>query len=444
MEFLTILLLLLLILLSGYTVALLRRPRTEDRLDNTLRDEFRMAREESARQARELREEVARMQQVGHETLVQTLTGLGAHQKEQLDAVSKAIREMTEVNRVALDKMNETLARQLRELQQGNERKLDQMRQVVDERLQTALDKRLGESFRLVSERLEAVQRGLGEMKSLADGVGDLKRVLTNVKTRGTWGEIQLGAILEQILTPEQYAANVAVRSDSGERVEFAVRLPGRADSADGTVWLPIDAKFPKEDYERLLDASQAADAEGVRRATEALIRGVRKCADEISAKYVHPPETTDFAILFLPTEGLFAEVLRQPGFHSELQQRYRVLAAGPTTLAAILNSLRMGFRTLAIEKRSSEVWQILGAVKTEFGKFGEVLDRVRKQVAAAGNALDSTASRTRAMERRLRSVEALPAGDTERVLQLATESANDADSPPVPDGSSPEKRDES
>jgi len=383
------------------------------------------------------------MQQRGDETPTQTLTSRGAHQKEQREAVTQTIRQMTDVNRAALDKMNDTLARQLRELQEGNERKLDQMRQVVDERLQSALDKRLGESFRLVSERLEAVQRGLGEMKSLADGVGDLKRVLTNVKTRGTWGEIQLGAILEQILTPDQYATNVAVRRDSGERVEFAVRLPGRADSADGTVWLPVDAKFPKEDYERLLDAAQAADAEGVRRATEALIRGVRKCADDINSKYVHPPETTDFAILFLPTEGLFAEVLRQPGLHAELQQRYRVLAAGPTTLAAILNSLRMGFRTLAIEKRSSEVWQILGAVKTEFGKFGEVLEKVRKQVAAAGNALDTTAVRTRAMERRLRSVEALPAGDSEQVLQLGAESAGDAEPAPLPDSADADKRDE-
>ena len=305
-------------------------------------------------------------------------------------------------------------------MRDSNEKKLEQMRTTVDEKLQSTLEKRLGESFKLVSERLEAVQRGLGDMQNLATGVGDLKRVLTNVKTRGTWGEYQIGDILEQILAPDQYEKNVQPKPNSQEIVEYAVKLPGRDD--DSTVWLPIDAKFPQEDYQRLLDAAEAADAEGVEKSTKDLVRAIQTAAKDISSKYLEPPHTTDFAIMFLPTEGLYAEVLRQPGMIETLQQTHRVVVAGPTTLSAILNSLRMGFRTLAIEKRSSEVWEVLAAVKTEFGKFGDVLAKVKKQLATASNTIDSTEVRTRAMERKLKSVEQLPQDDASKVLGFEAE----------------------
>ena len=300
------------------------------------------------------------------------------------------------------------------------------MRQTVDVKLQNTLEKRLGESFKLVSDRLEAVQRGLGEMQNLATGVGDLKRVLTNVKARGTWAEVQLGALLEQILSPDQYARNVQVRECSRESVEYAIRLPGTSDDHDSHVWLPIDSKFPQEDYLRLLDVADTADAEAVQKATASLLRTVQSSAKDISEKYLDPPRTTDFAIMFLPTEGLYAEVLRQPGQVEEIQQKYRVVVAGPTTLAAILSSLRMGFQTLALEKRSHEVWTILAAVKTEFGKFGDVLSKVKKQLDTASNTIDQTEVRTKAMARKLREVEQLPEAETATILELDQPSAID------------------
>lgn len=341
--------------------------------------------------------------------------------------LSTRLHQLTESNESRLNALRETLDRQLLALRQGNELKLEQMRATVDEKLQTTLEKRLGESFKFVSERLEAVQRGLGEMQTLAIGVGDLKRVLTNVKARGVWGEVQLGAILEQILTPDQYARNVKTREDSGDHVEFVVRLPGRGAGGD-EVWLPIDCKFPKEDYERLVDAAERADVDEVKRASDSLLRGIRNSAKEISEKYLNPPRTTDFAILFLPTEGLYAEVLRHPGLGQELQQKYRVIAAGPTTLAATLNSLRMGFHTLAIEQRSSEVWKVLGAVRTEFGKFGEVLGKVQRQLLLASNAIDETGRRTRAMERTLKQVERLPESESREKLGLPENGTTDDD----------------
>jgi DNA recombination protein RmuC len=342
------------------------------------------------------------------------------HLREDL---STRLHQLTESNENRLNALRETLDRQLLALRQGNEQKLEQMRQTVDEKLQGTLEKRLGESFKLVSERLEAVQRGLGEMQSLATGVGDLKRVLTNVKARGVWGEVQLAAILEQVLTPEQYLRNVKTRPDSGDNVEFVVRLPGPGAGGE-EVWLPIDSKFPKEDYERLVDAAERADAEEVRRASDGLLRVIRNSARDIHDKYLNPPRTTDFGILFLPTEGLYAELLRQPGLVSELQQKYRVVVAGPTTLAATLNSLRMGFRTLAIEQRSSEVWKILGAVRTEFAKFGEVLEKVQRQLELASSAIEQTGRRTRAMERTLRQVEKLPDEQARDALGLGDASA--------------------
>lgn len=282
--------------------------------------------------------------------------------------------------------------------------KLEEMRRTVDERLQGTLEQRLGESFKLVSERLEQVHRGLGEMQNLASGVGDLKRVLTNVKSRGIWGEMQLQSLLADILTADQYRANVATVEGSAERVEFVVCLPGRQVGEE--VWLPIDAKFPREDYERLLEAADRADADGVEAAARALDLRLRGFAKDIRDKYLNPPRTTDFAIMFLPTEGLYAEALRRPGLIDTLQRDYRVIPAGPTTFAALLNSLQMGFRTLAIERRSSEVWQLLGSVKTEFGKYGEVLDKVQRKLIEASQQIDQVAVRRRALDRRLREVQ--------------------------------------
>ncbi len=340
----------------------------------------------------------------------------GAAQVARLaQQLQQQVADFANTVRLNLGDVRTTLEGRLQTLQQGNEAKLEQMRATVEEKLQTTLEARLGESFRLVSERLEQVHRGLGEMQTLASGVGDLKRVLTNVKTRGTFGEVQLAALLEQVLTPEQYATNVATRPGSGERVEFAVRMPGRDDGVP--VWLPIDAKFPAEDYERLLAAHDAADSAAIESAGRALETRIRIEAKTLREKYVEPPHTTDFGILFLPTEGLFAEVLRRPGLTEALHRELRVVIAGPTTLFAMLNSLQMGFRTLALEKRSAEVWQVLGAVKTEFGKFGDVLATLKRQLATASETIEKAETRTRAMDRRLRTVEALPADQAARLL---------------------------
>ncbi|MEN8142604.1 MAG: DNA recombination protein RmuC [Thermodesulfobacteriota bacterium] len=403
---------------------------TDDRVEKLIREEFMASREETGRAARELREEVAAAQKTANETVIQTIGEMRKAQKDSLESVEQRIRELTDSNRNRLDKLRDVLDTQIKSLQQSNEKKLDQMRETVDEKLQTTLEKRLGESFKLVSERLESVQKGLGEMQTLATGVGDLKRVLTNVKARGTWGEVQLGAILEQVLTPDQYEKNVKTREGSHDHVEYAIKLPGPDDDVDNVVWLPIDSKFPQEDYLRLANAADVADTEGMEKALAALSRSVQNSAKDISAKYLDPPQTTDFAIMFLPTEGLYAEVLRQPGLVEKLQQDFRVVVTGPTTLSATLSSLRMGFRTLAIEKRSSEVWKVLAAVKTEFGKFGGILDKVKKQLDTAANTIDQTGVRTRAMERKLKEVEQLPTGESEKLLGL------DDDRPPGVDDS--------
>jgi DNA recombination protein RmuC len=334
-------------------------------------------------------------------------------------AMQQQLAELTRAIQLNLGEVRSTLQTQLSTLQQGNEAKLEQMRATVEEKLQSTLEARLGESFKQVSDRLEQVHRGLGEMQGLAQGVGDLKRVLTNVKSRGSFGEVQLAALLEQVMSAEQYAANVATRPGSSERVEFAIRMPGRGageGAAGSALWLPIDAKFPTEDYERLLAAQEAADATAVAAAGQALEARIRAEAKKIRDKYVEPPHTTDFAILFLPTEGLFAEVLRRPGLTEALNREQRVVVAGPTTLFALLNSLQMGFRTLAIEQRSVEVRELLGAVKTEFERFGDWLGKVRSQVATVSKTLEDADTRTRQMQRKLRSVEALPA---ERAAQL-------------------------
>ena len=334
------------------------------------------------------------------------------------DTLVRQLQDMSEGNALRLAEVRTTLDAQLAQLQQSNAAKLDEMRATVDEKLHATLEQRLGESFKQVADRLEQVHKGLGEMQTLAQGVGDLKHLLTNVKTRGMFGEAQLEALLEQVFAPDQYATQVATRPGSRNVVDFAIRMPGR--SADGApCWLPIDAKFPNEDYERLLDAQQRADAEGAEAAARGLEQRIKLEAKSMAEKYLEPPHTTDFAILFLPTEGLYAEVLRRPSLMEVLQREYRVTLAGPTTLMAMLNSLQMGFRTLALEKRSSEVWQVLGAVKTEFTKFGDVLAKVKSQTQTVLNTLDSAETRSRAMSRALKTVEALPQDQAAQVLPL-------------------------
>jgi len=388
--------LILSLLNAGAILFLLLRPPASlsQGIRKAVEEDLRKGREESAGAARGLREEVSN-----------SITSMG--------------NSLSESNHRSFDQIRTTLDTRVKQLQEGNEKKLEEMRKTVDEKLQGTLEKRLGESFKLVSERLEAVQRGLGEMQSLATGVGDLKKVLTNVKSRGTWAEVQLGAILEQFLAPGQYQKNVQTKKGSAEVVEFAVRLPGRPDDPESSVWLPIDSKFPQEDYLRLQEASDEGDAEGVQKAADALARTLKLEAQKIHEKYLDPPGTTDFGIMFLATEGLYAEALRQPELVPQLQERFRIVVAGPTTLAAILSSLRMGFQTLAIEKRASEVWDVLGAVKTEFGKFGDVLVKVKRQLGTASKTIDEAESRTRAMERKLRSVQQLPEDDADTLLRL-------------------------
>lgn len=345
-------------------------------------------------------------------------------QKTLSDTLSLQVQQLSETNARRLTEMRGTLETQLAQLQLNNAAKLDEMRQTVDEKLQTTLQARLGESFKQVADRLEQVHKGLGEMNTLAQGVGDLKHLLTNVKTRGMFGEAQLASLLEQVMAPDQYAAQHATRPGSKNRVDFAIKLPGRSDDGQ-PVWLPIDAKFPNEDYERLLEAQSKADAIQAELCSKALEARVRLEAKSITEKYVEPPYTTDFAILFLPTEGLYAEVLRRPGLIESLQRDFRVTLAGPTTLMAMLNSLQMGFRTLALEKRSSEVWQVLGAVKTEFGKFGDVLARVKEQTQSVLNTLDKAQTRSNVMHRALRQVEALPEGQVPRLLPNEAEESD-------------------
>lgn len=324
-----------------------------------------------------------------------------------LQRFGEQLSSLTQRNAEGLETLRNTIETKLAAIQSDNNQKLEQMRQTVDEKLHNTLEQRLGESFKLVSERLELVHKGLGEMQTLATGVGDLKKVLSNVKVRGTWGEVQLENLLAQVLTFDQYAKNVATRPDSGERVEFAIRLPGREET--GVVWLPIDAKFPLEDYQKLVEAQEAGDFALMEEAGKALENRIKAEAKSIKDKYLEPPHTTDFGLLFLPIEGLYAEIIRRPGLADLLQRDFRVSVAGPTTLTAILNSLQMGFRTLAIERRSSEVWKILGAVKTEFGKFGDVLAKTRKKLDEARNTIDQAEVRSRQIGRKLTAVAEMP-----------------------------------
>ena len=373
------------------TMFVIRRLKTSDGLAKPVRDELRMAREENRKSARELREELSGNLKSTSDTLFATL-----------------------------DRIRNTLDSRVKELQEGNEKKLDEMRKVVDAKLHDTLEKRLGESFKLVSDRLESVHKGLGEMQALAAGVGDLKRVLTNIKVRGTWAEVQLGAILDEVLTPEQYEKNVRPKAESSEIVEYAIRLPGPKNDPNSCVWLPIDSKFPQEDYLRIQHAAEEADPDAIKKATDALVRSIKSAGKDIHDKYLDPPRTTYFGIMFLATEGLYAEVLRQPSVIHELQERYQVLVAGPTTLLAIISSLRLGFQTLAIEQRAVEVWKVLAAVKTEFGRFGDALDKVKRHLHTVSRTIEETEVRSRAMERKLRSVEQLPEVDATGILELS------------------------
>ncbi len=366
--------------------------------------------------------EAIRTQNSQIDAFAQQLTLL---QKTLSDTLTTQLQSVSESNARRMVEVRETLATQLTQLQQTNSAKLDEMRRTVDEKLQTTLETRLGESFKQVADRLEQVHKGLGEMQSLAQGVGALQRVLTNVKTRGMFGEVQLEALLEQVLTGEQYAKQVETKPRSNQRVDFAIRFPGR--SADGSpVWLPIDAKFPRDDYERLLDAQDRADPAAADIAARALESRIRTEAKSISDSYLCPPHTTDFAILFLPIESLYAEVLRRPGLMDSLQRDYRVTLAGPTTLLAMLNSLHMGFRTLALEQQASEVWKVLGAVKTEFERYGTWVEKIREQVRKASDTLDTAHTRTNQMRRALKVVEALPEEQAQALLSPADESSDD------------------
>ncbi|WP_331051478.1 DNA recombination protein RmuC [Longimicrobium sp.] len=364
--------------------------------------------------AGQLREEVGTTLKGFNDSVVRTLGEISTAQKLQMDGIGTQIGHLTASTGEQMEKLRLSVEGRLEQIRADNTAKLEQVRQTVDEKLQGVLEQRLGESFRLVSDRLEQVHKGLGEMQTLASGVGDLKKVLSNVKVRGNWGEVQLASLLEQVLTPDQYVANVATNEFSGQRVEFAIRLPGHD---QGDVLLPIDAKFPQEDYLRMVEAQEAADAAGMEAAARAMEERIRGCARDICTRYLNPPRTTDFAIMFLPTEGLYAEVVRRPGLTDALQRDWRVVVAGPTTLWAVLNSLQMGFRTLAIQKRSSEVWTVLGAVKTEFGKFGGVLQKVQKKLEEASKQMDQAGVRTRAIERKLRDVQQLPAAEAHTLL---------------------------
>ncbi len=373
---------------------------------------------ETATGGKQLREEVVMTLKSISETMAKTMKDLAVAEKIQIEDMSSAIGKLSDSNEKKLEAIRVTVEGRLQSMQIDNAKQLDQMRQTVDEKLQSTLEKRLGESFKQVSERLEQVHKGLGEMQTLATGVGDLKKVLTNVKTRGTWGEVQLGTLLEQVLNPDQFGINVATK-EGGERVEFAIKLPGKGIDKDDVVWLPIDAKFPVEDYQRLIEAQEKADIEGVEAASKQLENRVKLCASDISEKYLNPPKTTDFGILFLPIEGLFAEVIRRTGLTEVIQRKFRVIIAGPTTLWSILNSLQMGFRTLAIQKRSSEVWNLLAAVKTEWMKYGDVLDAVQNKLHQASDTIEQAKVRSRGIGRKLKDVQELPAGEATALLPI-------------------------
>jgi len=424
-----IILIIVLILLAGINIWLSTKKKGNDgaeiltklakidaditRIDPLIRDEFGRNRTEMQNAFKENREELGNSVKLLGETLSKTVTDLSNAQKNQFESYYNRLKEI-----------RETVEKKLTNIQEDNNKKLEEMRKTVDEKLQESVEKRFNESFKLINERLEAVHKGLGEMQNLATGVGDLKKVLTNVKTRGTFGEVQLGAILDQFLSPEQYIKNDHPDEDNDRRiVEYSIKLPGK--EANEPILLPIDSKFPVEDYQRLIDAYEN-QPELVENYSNQLGKTLEKCAKDIYEKYIKPPRTTDFALLFVPTEGLYAEILRRPGFIETIQNKYRVIVVGPTNLVALLNSLQMGFRTLAIQKRSSEVWELLGAVKTEFGKFGDILEKTQKKLESTITEISNAGKRSRAIERKLKTVEALPEEKSVKLLGETTEIEQD------------------
>ena len=383
--------------------------KSQEKMERSIRDDLARNREENTTASQKAREELA------------------ASLKNVGDSLNKQIAAMTLSTEQRLDAVRQAVEQRLTAMQTDNALKLEQMRATVDEKLQSTLEKRLGESFKQVSDRLEQVHKGLGEMQNLAVNVGDLKRVMTNVKTRGTWGEVLVENLLSQILSPGQFEKNFKPRESGGEVVEFAIKLPGRTEDGQESVWLPIDSKFPKEDYEAIGLAQDRADIPAMEAAGRSLEARIKLFAQDISAKYLNPPRTTDFGIMFLPSEGLYAQVISRVALVEQIQRDYRVVIAGPTTLAALLNSLQMGFRTLAIQQRSSEVWKVLGAVKTEFGKFGDLLDGVKKKLDQASNTLDDTARKSRTISAKLRNVQELPSQETSALLNLDGPDSGDA-----------------
>jgi len=375
--------------------------------EKALKEEMSTNRREFAESEKRLREELTGL-----------FKGFGDPLNKNFEGFSAKLTELIDKNEAKMEKVKETVEKKLDNIQKDNTEKLEAMRKTVDEKLHETLEKRLGESFKMVSERLELVHKGLGEMQTLASGVGDLKKVLTNVKTRGIWGEVQLGNLLEQVLTPEQYEKNVVTKKGSKDRVEFAIKFPGKKE----TLLLPIDAKFPQEDYQRLVEAYEQGNLVLVEEASKNLEARIKSEAKNIHGKYIDPPNTTDFGIMFLPYESLYAEVLRRPGLAEFIQRTYRVTITGPTTLFALLNSLQMGFRTLAIEKRSSEVWVLLGAVKTEFNRFGTILEKTHKKLQEASNTIEDAAKKSRTIERKLKDVQGLPQAKAVKLLESSTE----------------------
>lgn len=387
------------------------------RLEKTLREDIHIIRKDSRELAQEGRVELGNNLNVFGNSLLKRIHESSIMQKSQLEIFSQQLVSLTKQNETKLDTIRETVEKRLTDLQKDNNQKLEKMRETVDEKLQSTLEKRLSQSFQSVSERLEQVHKGLGEMQNLAVGVGDLKKVLSNVKTRGTWGEVQLGNLLDQILTKEQYSANVATKKDSNDTVEYAIKLPGK-DTNLSHIWLPIDAKFPIEDYQRLIEAEDANDKVAIEAANKAIEKRLKDEGKKINTKYIDPPNTTDFAILFIPIEGLYAQLLKIPGLVESIQREYRVMITGPTTITAILSSLQMGFRTLAIEQQSSQIWQTLSEVKTEFGRFGDILEKTQKKLQEASNQIDAGATRARSIERKLKNVDTLEiaSSQTERL----------------------------
>ncbi len=381
----------------------------QERTDRSMRDEIARSRAETQLQAQQERVELTGTLKSFGDSVQTRMADIAKIQNDQMESFARQLSLLTTSNEKKMEDVRLVIDEKLKQMQEDNTRQLDRMRETVDEKLQSTLEKRLGDSFKQVSERLEQVHQGLGDMRTLAAGVGDLKKVLTNVKSRGTWGEVQLGALLEEILSPEQYVRNIKINEQSGDFVEFAIKLPGQGDASSDFVLIPVDAKYPVEDYSRLMEAQERSDASAAEDAVRQLENSIKKAAKDISQKYLAPPKTTDFGIMFLPSEGLYAEVIRRTALVSHLQREYRIVISGPSTFAAFLNSLQMGFRTLAIQKRSGEVWQVLGEVKVAFGRFGDSLDAVRKRLDQAASSLDDAQKKTRTLAGKLKAVEVMP-----------------------------------